>query len=274
MYIVLRKKRENVNTMATTEKKLLFIFDFDYTIVNKNTDGEIIELNKQIEDSSNDSFELAESPLPQDAGWSEEMTATLQQLHKKGATKKQIDEVILNIPLTDGFTCVFDMLRKHAGRYNCVMLSHSNCYFIDLLIDKYNLSDVFNSIYTYDCEWVDNNTRLFVKRYDETSFACEICPSDFCKGEFVKRHLAAEKTRMDGVPYDSVVYIGDGSADYCAALQLEKEDHVLVREGFSLHKYIEKSVHIEEQGVLKACYNLWRSGIEVADFLNSLIESS
>ena len=240
----------------------LFVFDFDLTMINRNTDGEIIKVHNKLKNSL-----PAKSCIEKNAGWSQTMTYALKELYRNKILKSNIDEIILNIPLTAGFVDVFDVLRKHAGKYDCIILSHSNKYFIDILLEKYGIKDIFNIIYTYDCEWVNSNNQLVVKPFDEPLNSCNICPVDFCKGKCIKAHLNSIEAKKSTL-YDSVVYIGDGTADYCAALQLSKSDFVLVRKGYSLQKRIESS-----GDSLEARYILWEFGSEIANFMIEMMGS-
>jgi len=162
-------------------KKTLIIFDFDNTVIDKNTDGEIIRAQSLLGQCIS-----AKNYFKNDVGWAESMSYTLKELHLNNINKQEIDKIILDIPLTPGFDEVFDTLRKHKERFDCIMLSHSNTYFIDLLVKKYNLGNCFDSIHTYECEWQgkDESGPLYVKPYDTLSVDCDICPPDFCKGIF------------------------------------------------------------------------------------------
>lgn len=66
--------------------------------------------------------------------------------------------------------------------------------------------------------------------------------------------------------YKSIVYVGDGTADFCAALTLSKDDYVLARSDYSLHNRI-----LKDNGKnLKANHVVWKNGHDVADFFDKL----
>lgn len=58
-----------------------------------------------------------------------------------------------------------------------------------------------------------------------------------CKGEELEAYLERQGGRST---YDRIVYIGDGSNDFCPLLRLTKNDLALVRFDFSLARRIAK----------------------------------
>ena len=90
----------------------------------------------------------------------------------------------------------------------------------------------------------------------------------FCLiGVCMETHLEKMNLEKD-IKYTSVVYIGDGAADFCAALILSENDFVLARKDFSLHRRIVK----DNGKKLKAKSMTWETGFEVLDFIRKLLE--
>lgn len=72
-----------------------------------------------------------------------------------------------------------------------------------------------------------------------------------------------------GRAYDTVIYIGDGGADYCAALTLTENDFVLARKDYSMYRRIQRA----EGQPLKAKPIFWENGTEVAEFIKNTLKS-
>lgn len=251
-------------TTIPLKKENLIIFDFDHTIIDKNTDQEIINAQSLLGKCIS-----AKNYFQNNVGWAESMTYTLKDLHGSNVSKEQIDKIILDIPLTYGMNELFNTLRSHKEKHDCIMLSHSNTYFIDLLLKKHGIEDCFDSIHTYHCEWQGEKGPLLVKPYDSLSVYCKICPPDFCKGVFVETHR--EKSEwIRGLPYQSVIYVGDGRADFCAATALKESDHVLARSKYPLHKRI-----LNDQGEnIKSKIFQWENGLDIKQYLLSFFDKS
>lgn len=158
--------------------RCLLIFDFDNTIIDKNTDAEIVKAQ-----SIWGQCVAAKNFFTNAVGWAESMSYTLRDLHESNFSRKKIDQVILGIPLTDGMQNVFDVLNSNKNAHDIIMLSHANSYFINLLSRKYNFGLCFDEIFTYESEWKGFEGPLVVKAHDEVEVNCSICPSDFCKGK-------------------------------------------------------------------------------------------
>lgn len=77
--------------------------------------------------------------------------------------------------------------------------------------------------------------------------------------------------------YAKKIYIGDGRADYCATKALSKNDHVLCRYGFSLHKLITKnhdSTSISDVGFAFPKYTCWQNFDEMKEKLDIILNDT
>jgi len=258
-----------------TRKRYLFVFDFDHTIINENTDGVII---RKLEDITG-----CEKERSNDEPWSQVMSSTLHHLAQHHFTRSDIDNVITDIPLTPGFNEVFNLLRKILVRddtssedehHDCFILSHSNDYFIDILLEKYGVKDIFHTVHTYASEWVHNTNMennsadlLCVHPYDDPPNTCTICSNDFCKGNFLDTHVVRD-TSSSSSRYDCVVYVGDGGADYCAALRLQSDDVVLMRKDYAMHRRLKR----DGDHLMRARHVLWENGTDIVTTLEELLK--
>lgn len=77
------------------EKTILYAFDFDYTIVNVNSDTQIAK--------------LLPNPLPKEikefydgSNWTEYVNKVLEYLYASGVTIEKIEEFVSNLPPSPG----------------------------------------------------------------------------------------------------------------------------------------------------------------------------
>ena len=161
----------------------LVIFDFDDTLVDGNTDLLVLDMLPRLREASRN-YKV------EGKGWGEAMNDALETIGKNGLKKKDIDECILTLKITDTVKGMLLNLIKD-DRADILIVSHANEYFIDLLlldsgIDKSQLKRIF----TYPAEWNDEG-QLKVKRFHQENISCKYCPNDFCKGLYCTRLLRA-----------------------------------------------------------------------------------
>lgn len=155
---------------------LLIVFDFDNTLVDGNTDLEIIKLEKVF---------VPSLCLPDEdsQGWSYRMTSALEVVHKHHVNKSQISELMIGIPLIPGFQHLLHLLERIQSRVHTIHIcSHANSYFIDVILNHHNARHVFRSVNTFEATWLEDGS-LKILPYHSTPTGCSLCPSDFCKGE-------------------------------------------------------------------------------------------
>lgn len=154
----------------------LVIFDFDNTLIDGNTDSVILDLVPGLREAS------AEYKY-RDKGWGEVMNNALNSIWQQRLQRKDIDECILSLKLTE---IVKQMILSLSEKkmIDVIIVSHSNEYFIDTLLKDVGIeSSVFKGVFSYPAEWKENGN-LEVKRFHHEIVNCNFCPNDFCKGTF------------------------------------------------------------------------------------------
>ena len=63
------------------------------------------------------------------------------------------------------------------------------------------------------------------------SHDCSLCPINLCKKKALNDYIENSQ-----IQYDSILYFGDGSIDFCPAKSLSNKDYVLARKGLALEK--------------------------------------
>ena len=77
--------------------------------------------------------------------------------------------------------------------------------------------------------------------------------------------------------YSKRIYVGDGRADFCASKSLDKNDLVLCRYGFTLHKLILKHFENNDTSRLNSSfpkYTCWQSFDDLKEKLTSIMNGS
>jgi len=231
-------------TKKTTKSPFLVIFDFDWSLINENSD--IWILRQLIPEQENDLRKIMKTVHFTDA-----MHEGMRRVHEAGISKERLIETLRKIPFFASMReAVFAMKEKGHRIY---ILSDANTEFIDAILSGYpGLKDCFVKVYS-NIGHFDDNGRLHIKYYHQSSHGCSSpCPKNLCKGvvldeilekEGMRRRSGArrEEKSYGGGGERRVVYIGDGGNDVCPAMRLDSIDYVFARSGFRLSKALTKS---------------------------------
>eukprot|EP00794_Sanderia_malayensis_P003714 gene3714-4234_t len=253
--------------MENNLKKNLIIFDFDDTLIN----GCSVMTMLDIVPGLNLRMQAHNVAVVREKGWGEAMSFALQQLHIHGLSKVEIDECLLFLDFFVGQSFFHKLCQSSSN--DVIILSHSNEHFIEVLLKKVGATCAINEVLTYPASWTTNG-RLEVKRFHDDVIQCQYCPGDFCKGYVLSNHLDKMKAE-NGCHYEKMIFVGDGRADFCAALCLKEKDLVICRKDYSLHRLISKSKEgggtAEEGGKFLADHVCWENGEDMANSLLSAI---
>ncbi len=212
---------------------VLFVFDFDKTFLDDNTDIWILgcipqlKLEQQVSDIHK-KFEC----------WTDMMNYMMSVLHDNGCTKQMVTERMRQI---DPFRAMksFFIKCKTRSSVDIVIASDSNTVFIETILNNHGCMESVKEIHTNPAVFNEEG-KLIVTRYQ--SHTCNTCKHslNMCKGSIV------EAARSKNT-YDKVVYVGDGKNDVCPCLKLTKNDHIIARQHFPLAKKLQ-----ERSGEVKA----------------------
>ncbi|GMH38066.1 hypothetical protein BSKO_05950 [Bryopsis sp. KO-2023] len=196
-------------------KRVLFVWDFDWSLVDANSDPWVID-----KVGASDIFARLRGECP---GWTELMDQTFLHAHQeKGVTESDIRKASHTVPLHPG-------IAKGLKELGClenvemVIVSDANSVFIEEILTFHDLKSCFKEIFTNPGSF--ENGALRVGPHHTESHFCENCPSNLCKGQIMEGLLLGQK-------YDSVIYVGDGGGDYCPSTKLGPSDFVLARTSY------------------------------------------
>ena len=203
------------------QKKTLFVFDFDWTLLDDNTDTFIMSLCPQLELKRN----LATLRKQHD-GWTKLMDHVFSLLHREGCSRDDIERHIRKLTLHDEAMKSVRFVHDSAIA-DSIIISDSNTVFIQLILEECNIAHMFQAVFTNPAHF-EADGKLTVSGL--VAHDCSVCKGNpnICKSKVLKEYTASHGG------YDRIVYVGDGRGDFCPASNLSKDDVVICREGYPL----------------------------------------
>lgn len=153
-------------------KKTLLAFDFDNTVVDANTDLDVIKMH--------------DGPIPEEIeklycqhnGWNDYMKAIFALLHSKNVSINDIKSKVLDISLASGMKGLFNHLADE--QYEVVIISDANTLFIEWLMDKHDISAQVARVFSNPAE-VTGEGKLTISYYHRQDW-CDMSSNNMCKG--------------------------------------------------------------------------------------------
>ncbi|KAJ6932434.1 inorganic pyrophosphatase 1-like [Populus alba x Populus x berolinensis] len=233
---------------------IVVVFDFDKTIIDVDSDNWVID-----ELGFTDLFNQLLHTMP----WNSLMDRMMKEIHSHGKTIEDIAEVLRRIPIHP--QVISAIKAAHALGCELRIVSDANMFFIETILKHLGLKDYFSEINT-NPGFVDEQERLRISPYHDftqSSHCCSLCPPNMCKGLIIERIQAS--ISKDGSK--KIIYLGDGSGDYCPSLKLTEADYVMPRKNFPVWDLIS-----ENPLLVKAEIHEWINGEELERVLLQIIE--
>ncbi|KAI0240725.1 Pyridoxal phosphate phosphatase PHOSPHO2 [Lamellibrachia satsuma] len=227
-------------------KKFLIAFDFDDTIIAANSDLYVCKLApegkipKRIKD------------LYSKHGWTRYMAAIFTYLHENGTVPDDIIRCMKEIEFINGMKGLFHFLVDN--NFDVIIISDSNSVFIDCILSSAGVAPLIQKVYTNPAAF-DESGQLQLQCYHIQDW-CDLSTVNLCKGHILKEHV--EKQRENGVEYDVVCYVGDGTNDVCPCLKLRSHDIAFPRMGYKLMNELDM-----RSGEVIAKVIPWQSGSDI-----------
>jgi pyridoxal phosphate phosphatase PHOSPHO2 len=206
------------------EKKVLFAFDFDHTLVEGNSDTILMEMVPQLKIRS----KVRE--LRKTLSWIEVMNHAFKVQFDHGCKRDDVLKVLHQIDLIENMRIILDMIKGNAS-IDKVVISDANTLSIQTILARYNLDDGI-TIYSNPASFDDTGLLTVSAYHSHECVRCNHNPN-MCKGTIIRDILKNNS-------YSRVLYIGDGSNDYCAAMNLSPYDHVITRDGYGFMRKVKE----------------------------------
>ena len=236
------KEEDGDNTAeASPKKRILFVWDFDWTVVNCNSDEYIPAQFFPNEETLSQEFSKLYKQHNKD--WHacvERMVATARVEY--GATQSTLLAAARRMPYLTGVRQALDLIHnnnKQPSTTSQMILSDGNTLFIHEFLQANELAQHFDSgVISNIGKWVDDkdnssNDLLLLVEHQSAQYGghdCPTCPANLCKTQALRHALPQTFPKDNDRP--RIVYVGDGSNDACPALQvLGTGDVLLARVG-------------------------------------------
>lgn len=253
--------------MCDRPARLKVFWDFDWSLVNENTDTWVV---KQL------APELEEAFKHRQMGWTDIMAQQMIGLHEKGHTEGGIAQCLRELPVDPNMVETVKLLRS-AG-VEQIIISDSNTFFIDTILQHHGIRDAFSRINTNGGVFTEAGVLCVTPHHPPTSTGmppheCPLCPPNLCKGSvFDSQREGAVK----------VIYIGDGGGDFCATTKLNFSDLVLARHDENLSYGLWKKIQAAnnpDEGNTDACkctaeVKLWGDGMDVLNAVKEVLANT
>ncbi|CAD6568118.1 MAG: hypothetical protein CYPHOPRED_002325 [Cyphobasidiales sp. Tagirdzhanova-0007] len=213
----------------------LVVFDFDWSFADNDTDRYVLEVLAP-------KLRLRMESLKNDMQWTDLVADSMRELHKQGFTKEDVIDALQVLPvhpaMKRGVRCLQSRKDLHT---TFLCLSNSNTVYIKTILKHHDLGSIFSEIITNPASFNSAGLLEISRRVPATSadqHSCKVgCSANMCKGQELEAFLERTGGRAQ---YDRIVYVGDGSNDFCPLLRLTRNDLALVRFDYSLARRIAK----------------------------------
>ncbi|CAM4629613.1 pyridoxal phosphate phosphatase PHOSPHO2 isoform X1 [Lepidochelys kempii] len=241
-----------------TTMKFLLVFDFDYTVIDENSDTWIVKCapEEKLPNKLRNSY--------QKGHWTEYMSRVFRYLGDSGVKEDEMKRTMTTIPFTTGMRDLLDFIGKNKDVFDCIIISDSNTVFIDWILKAANFHEVLDEVFTNPATF-SGAGYLTVQNFH--SHHCAKCPKNLCKRKVLEEFV--DKKLHQGVKYIKIVYVGDGGNDLCPVTFLKKDDIAMPRQGYTLQKMI--SQMSEDLDPVQSSVLVWSSGIEILSHLKLLM---
>ncbi|CAI9757661.1 unnamed protein product [Fraxinus pennsylvanica] len=230
------------------------VFDFDKTIIDIDSDNWVVD-----ELGVTDLFNQLLPTMP----WNSLMDRMMKELHAQGKTIEDIEEVLKRVPIHP--RVVPAIKTAHSLGCDLRVVSDANLFFIETILNHLGIRECFTEINT-NPSYVDEEGRLRIFPFHDfhsSSHGCNLCPPNMCKGTIIERvraSLAEEGQKR-------IIYLGDGSGDFCPMLKLKEVDYAMPRNNFPVWELISKNPEL-----IRAEIHEWADGDELERVMLNLIK--
>ncbi|KAF9155321.1 hypothetical protein BGX21_005497 [Mortierella sp. AD011] len=216
------------STTSKAPAKRLFVFDFDWTLIETDSDNWVFE--HLCEELYQEQLEAVGK-----VQWTDLQQRLLGELFERGISREDIERTLSHIPFAPEMIEALRLMKSQGSEL--YILSDANTVYIETVLRAYNIDHLFTEIITNPAKF-DERGRLNVVRFhgpDKEPHRCPLpCQPNLCKGREIQKLI-------DSQSWDQVVYMGDSTNDFCPSTRLQSKDVVLARRNLLLEKEIKEN---------------------------------
>ncbi|KAL3907941.1 MAG: hypothetical protein SGARI_003295, partial [Bacillariaceae sp.] len=217
--------------ISTPPPQTLFVWDFDWTIINCNSD-EYVPVQFLGEKRAEEGFYKLYEKHKDWHKCVEDMVNLA--MDESDLSADNVLEKAAQFPYLMGVRAALDGVHEEQGRSTGQMiLSDGNTLFIQAFLDNNGLSGHFDhGVITNRGSWdyseESNSQRLRVIHQSEQhgGHSCKRCPKNLCKTQALEAALEEKFSSLEDRP--RIIYVGDGGNDACPALNVLGDGDVLL----------------------------------------------
>jgi pyridoxal phosphate phosphatase PHOSPHO2 len=240
-------------------KNVLFVFDFDDTILMSNTDYEILSLLSQ------ESRNILEPLSKNITNWAHFMQEVYLRMKEDKVELEQVKKIVEGLPLNQGFMELFQFIRQNKNQIDCLIISGANTLFLEWVLDKQGIKDLFSTYYT---NWAQPCEQSLIRILPHHEHDCKNCDGSQCKRQILAKHLKDRESQGEVYDYKHILYAGDGQNDFCPATEFNESDILFPRLNFPLEKML---LTKGEKRNLKCKIHVWENGFDIQKILKEIL---
>ena len=200
------------------EAENLVVFDFDRTVIDLDSEAEIISLLR------------TEIPIDRTINWVDMMNKVYQNLHDQGTTIEDIKKALCNLKLNEGIRELFNFLHEHKEDFDVIIISGASYYIVETILEHYGLLGDVKKIFSVGSKFTREG---MVHNYQRSTHHCPNCNPCICKTQEYTEYI-----KENGKSYERIFYMCDGANDMCLAKNLGERDVLFPRKDFALYKLL------------------------------------
>ncbi|KAG0057522.1 putative phosphatase phospho1 [Gryganskiella cystojenkinii] len=222
---------------SSTISKNLFVFDFDWTLIEADSDYWVME---KLGGLTRQEFDKSYSNVQ----WTDLQDMLLGRLFDRGVTNEQLEATLRQIPMMPETIAALRLMKSQGSEL--AILSDANTFYIDTILKAHKIDDLFSKVITNPSHF-DERGRLHVARFHGAEKPPHGCPRpcavNLCKGKELQKMI-------DSQHWDRVVYMGDSTNDFCPSTRLQSKDVVLARANLLLEKAIRAQPELVQANII------------------------
>lgn len=249
---VARKVKSNLDAEHPPSPEILFVWDFDWTVIHCNSDeyipAQFIEA-QQLHEGFRELYKTTGND------WHKCVEGMVHRvMDEQGATTTQIMAAAAKMPYLTSVKKALDSINENPQSAQMI-LSDGNTLFIQAFLEGQGMVNHFApfGVITNFGQWTDQG-RLQVTHQSQQygGHDCKTCPANLCKTQALKKTLQLHNTlpplrkesdspangldvaieEQTQQPRPRIIYVGDGANDACPVLHiLGPADVMLARKG-------------------------------------------